>query len=136
MLAGRCLCGACAYTIEGDPVIVAHCNCRDCQRFSGAGHTSGAMFAESGVTIVGNPASFDLTSEAGNTVTRLFCGKCGSPLFGSNSGMPGFMTVTLGTLDTPDELTPAVAIFARTRPKWDVIDSSVASFDGQPGWKP
>jgi hypothetical protein len=94
------------------------------------------MFAASGVSIAGNPASFDLTSDAGNIVTRLFCGKCGSPLFGSNSGMPGFMTVTLGTLDTPDALAPAVAIFARTRPKWDLIDPSVASFDGQPGWKP
>jgi hypothetical protein len=94
------------------------------------------MFAESGVSIAGNPASFTLISEAGNIVTRLFCGKCGSPLFGSNSGMPGFLTVTLGTLDTPDALTPTVAVFARTRPNWDVIDPSVSSFDGQPGWKP
>ncbi|WP_436210595.1 GFA family protein [Bradyrhizobium sp. LjRoot220] len=100
MLAGRCLCGACTYTIEGDPVVVAHCHCRDCQRFSGAGHTSGAMFAESGVSIAGNPARFILTSEAGNTVTRLFCGECGSPLFGSNSGMPGFMTVDGAPLTT------------------------------------
>jgi hypothetical protein len=94
------------------------------------------MFAESGVSITGSPASFNLTSEAGNTVTRLFCGKCGSPLFGSNSGMPGFLTVTLGTLDAPDVLTPAVAIFARTRPNWDVVAPSVASFDAQPSWKP
>jgi len=122
--------------IEGDPVVVAHCHCRDCQRLSGAGHTSGAMFAEDGVSITGDPARFALTSEAGNTVTRLFCGKCGSPLFGSNSGMPGFMTVSLGTLDTPDLLTPQVAIFARTRAHWDVMDTSLATFDAQPGWKP
>ncbi len=136
MLAGRCSCGACTYEIEGDAVVVAHCYCRDCQRLSGAGHTTGAMFAEAGVSISGNPASFKLTSEAGNTVTRLFCDKCGSPLFGMNSGMPGFMTVSLGTLDTPDLLTPEVAIFARTRPHWDAIDASVATFDAQPGWKP
>lgn len=136
MLAGRCLCGACTYTIEGDPVVVAHCHCRDCQRLSGAGHTSGAMFAEDGVSITGNPAAFVLTSEAGNTVTRLFCDKCGSPLFGSNSGMPGFMTVSLGTLDAPGLLTPQVAIFARSRPHWDVMDLSLATFDAQPGWKP
>lgn len=136
MLAGRCCCGACTYEIEGDAVVVAHCYCRDCQRLSGAGHTTGAMFAEDGVSISGNPASFKLTSDAGNAVTRLFCDKCGSPLFGMNSAMPGFMTVSLGTLDTPDLLTPEVAIFARTRPRWDVIDASVATFDAQPGWKP
>jgi hypothetical protein len=94
------------------------------------------MFAEDGVSITGNPASFALTSEAENTVTRLFCGKCGSPLFGSNSGMPGFMTVSLGTLDTPDSLTPQVTIFARSRRRWDEMDTSLATFDAQPGWKP
>ena len=136
MLTGRCLCGDCSYTIEGEPVVVAHCHCIDCQRLSGAGHTTGAMFSEAGVTLFGAPAKFALTSDAGNTVTRLFCGTCGSPLFGKNTGMPGFMTVSLGTLDTPDALKPQVAVFARTRRQWDVMDPSVATFDAQPSWKP
>ena len=136
MLTGKCLCGQCSYTIEGDPVVVAHCHCLDCQRLSGAGHTTGAMFAEEGVTLSGAPTSYALTSENGNTVTRLFCATGGSPLFGTNTGMPGFMTVTLGTLDQSDQLTPQVAIFARARRRWDLIDASVQSFDTQPGWKP
>jgi hypothetical protein len=136
MLTGKCLCGQCSYTIEGDPVVVAHCHCLDCQRLSGAGHTTGAIFAEEGITLSGRPASYALTSENGNTVTRLFCATCGSPLFGKNTGMPGFMTVTLGTLDEPDLLTPQVAVFARTRRHWDLIDTSVQSFNTQPGWKP
>ena len=136
MLTGRCLCGGCSYSIEGDPVVVAHCNCRDCQRLTGAGHSTGAMFAEVGISLTGSVALFSLLSDAGNTVTRLFCSACGSPLFGKNTGMPGFMTVSLGTLDDPNVLTPQVAVFARTRPDWDSIDSSVESFDAQPGWKP
>lgn len=136
MLTGRCLCGACAYEIDGDPVVVAHCYCLDCQRLSGAGHATGAMFADAGVRITGRPAIYTLTSDSGATVTRRFCGACGSPLFGSNSGMPGFMTVTLGTLDQPDGLVPEVAIFARTRRAWDMMDPALASFDDQPGWTP
>lgn len=136
MLTGRCLCGACSYEIEGDPVVVAHCYCRDCQRLSGAGHTTGAMFAEDSVRLIGEPTQFSLTSEGGNKVTRLFCGACGSPLFGKNTGMPGMMTVTLGTLDTPDPLTPQVAIFARSRRLWDSVDPAVATYDAQPGWTP
>ena len=136
MLTGRCLCGACAYELEGEPVVVAHCHCLDCQRLSGAGHSTGAMFAESNIRHSGKPATFAMTSEAGNIVTRLFCGTCGSPLFGKNSGMPGVMTVTLGTLDASDTLKPQVAIFARTRRAWDVMDESIATYDSQPGWKP
>ncbi|MEX2209255.1 MAG: hypothetical protein WEF50_23810 [Myxococcota bacterium] len=32
MLRGRCLCGSVVYEIDGVPVVVAHCDCRDCQR--------------------------------------------------------------------------------------------------------
>lgn len=136
MRTGRCLCGRCVYEIDGEPVVVAHCHCLDCQRLSGAGHVTGAMFPESGVRLRGEPASYDLTSDAGNMVTRTFCPTCGSPLFGKNSGMPGFMTVSAGTLDQSDNLSPQVAIFTRTRRAWDLIDETLPKFEGQPAWKP
>jgi hypothetical protein len=136
MRTGRCLCGRCAYEIDGDPVIVAHCHCLDCQRLGGAGHTTGAMFPEAGLRLRGGAATYELTSEAGNTVTRTFCPSCGSPLFGKNTGMPGFMTVAVGTLDQPDDLVPQVAVFARTRRPWDVMDAGLTSFDAQPKWSP
>ena len=136
MRSGQCLCGACRYEIDGEPVVVAHCHCLDCQRLSGAGHTTGAMFPEADVRLAGPVATYDATSEAGNVVTRLFCGQCGSPLFGRNTGMPGFMTVSVGTLDAPDDLTPQVAIFTRTRRAWDVMDPALATFEAQPGWQP
>jgi hypothetical protein len=136
MLTGRCLCGQCRYEVEGDPVVVAHCHCADCQRISGAGHATGVMFAEVGVRMTGPIASFELASEAGNLVTRLFCSVCGSPLFGKNSGMPGFVTATAGTLDQSDGLSPQVVIFARNRRSWDLMDTSLATFEGQPDWKP
>lgn len=136
MRTGRCLCGACSYEIDGDPIVVAHCHCLDCQKLSGAGHTTGAMFPEASVTLHGKPAAFSLTSESGNTVTRLFCGSCGAPLFGKNTGMPGFITVSVGTIDAPDRLTPQVAVFTRSRRPWDIVDADVASFEAQPSWNP
>ena len=136
MLTGRCLCGSCSYTIEGEPVVVARCHCLDCQRLSGAGHTTGAMFPEDGVALTGVPTTFSLRSDSGATVTRLFCGTCGSPLFGMNTVMPGFMTVCLGTLDNSDALMPQVAIFTRSRRAWDAADAPVAVFDAQPDWSP
>jgi hypothetical protein len=94
------------------------------------------MYAESGIRVFGQPATCAMQSEAGNTVTRLFCGTCGSPLFGKNTGMPGVMTVTMGTLDTSDGMLPQVEIFTRTRRDWDRPNQAIQSFDVQPGWKP
>ncbi|MEP9356367.1 GFA family protein [Xanthobacter sp. KR7-65] len=136
MLSGRCLCGACTYEIDGDPVVVAICHCLDCQRLSGAGHTTGAMFAEAGIRISGSPSTYSLTSAAGNTVTRFFCGACGSPLFGRNTGMPGYMTVMMGTLEQSDHLAPQVAIFTRTKRSWDAENDAVQAFETQPAWTP
>jgi hypothetical protein len=82
----------------GDPVVVAHCHCEDCQRLTGAGHSTGAMFPTDRFEIRGPTREYELRSEAGNQVTRVFCPNCGSPILGRNSGMAGFVTVSLGLI--------------------------------------
>ena len=136
MLRGGCHCGAIRYEIEGDPVVVAHCHCIDCQRLSGAGHTTGVVYPEGAVEIRGETTEYRLKSELQNVVTRTFCPSCGSPLFGRNTRMPGFITVTVGTLDDPDSVSPQVVVFARSRRRWDVMDGTLPTFDTQPDWKP
>ncbi|MBI1211352.1 MAG: Gfa-like protein [Alphaproteobacteria bacterium] len=136
MLEGRCLCGAITYQVSGSPIIVAHCYCRDCQRVSGAGHTTGAMFREEDIEVRGAMSEFTSRAESGSTVSHLFCARCSSRLFGKNTGMPGVMTLAVGTLNDPSAVTPEVAIFTRTRPRWEPADAQVESFDSQPAWKP
>jgi len=77
-----------------------------------------------------------LTSNAGNPVTRVFCPSCGSPILGRNSGLEGYVTISLGTFDDSSEFEPAVAIFARNRRPWDFMDGSLPTFESQPGWRP
>jgi hypothetical protein len=133
---GGCLCGAVRYEASGRPVVVAHCHCKNCQRGSGTGHSTGAMFPSSSVLLTGAISEFQLKSDNGNVVTRAFCGTCGSPVFGKNDGMPGYVTLTLGTLDRPSELFPQVVVFAGSRQAWDVIAPGLPTFETQPDWKP
>lgn len=133
---GRCLCGVVTYEVIGAPQIVAHCHCSDCQRLTGAGHSTGAMYPLERFKMSGPVREHTLTSEAGNTVTRGFCPGCGSPVFGRNSGMPGYVTITLGTLDDSSMFEPAVVVFARNRRPWDVMDRELPTFDAQPAWRP
>ena len=37
---GGCLCGKMRYTIEGEPMFVSQCCCKDCQKATGTGHTT------------------------------------------------------------------------------------------------
>ena len=133
---GGCVCRSIRYEVDGPPVIIAHCHCENCQRGSGAGHSTGAMFSSSTLQIIGTATEYVLKSENGNAVTRIFCPVCGSQILGRNSAMDGFVTIGLGTLDDSDGLTPQVAIFARNRKSWDLADPQVTYFEAQPGWKP
>jgi hypothetical protein len=136
LLRGRCLCGKVSYEIDGEPTVVAHCHCRDCQRLTGSGHSTGAMFPVERIRVRGEPSEFRLVADSGNTVTRSFCGACGSPLFGRNTGMAGVMTVCVGTLDDPGAVTPQVTVFARSRNPWDAFDPGLPSYEAQPSGKP
>ena len=119
---GGCHCGSVRYKATGKPVIIAHCHCEDCQRLSGTGHSTGAMFAVENFQLDGRVSEYALD--------------CGSQILGRNSGSTGYVTVSLGTLDDSSALEPQVTIFARNRKPWDIMDEKIASFDGQPDWKP
>jgi hypothetical protein len=69
------------HTIAGDPVVVATATAWTASA-SAAQVTRRGDVRTSGPDDHGEPATYALTSDAGNTVTRLFCGACGSPLFG------------------------------------------------------
>lgn len=134
--AGGCLCGNIRYKATGRPVIIAHCYCKDCQRASGAGHTTGAMFAAAKFEITGNLAEYSLESNAGNQVTKVFCPICGSPIYGRNNGMEKFVTISLGTLDDSSKFEPEVAIFAYNKKAWDIMSDTLPTFLAQPAWSP
>ncbi|MDB4975988.1 MAG: hypothetical protein JWN48_4329 [Myxococcaceae bacterium] len=135
MRLGRCLCGSVRYELDGEPLVVAHCFCEDCQRVSGAGHSTGAMYPVERARVIGIVAEFDLETEE-STVTRTFCPRCGSPLHGRNSRMPGVLTFTAGTLEHPGSVVPQVGIFTRSKQHWDGLATDVALFETQPSWKP
>jgi hypothetical protein len=94
------------------------------------------MFSTSRFRLLGEVAEFRLTSDAGREVTRVFCPACGSPILGRNTGMPGFVTVSLGALDDSSAFEPEVTIFARSRRPWDALSDAVPRFDAQPAWSP
>jgi len=133
---GGCHCGSIRYQATGEPVIIAHCHCEDCQRLSGTGHTTGAMFATEDFQLDGQLSEYSLEADSGNRVTKAFCPNCGSQILGRNSGSTGYVTVSLGTLDDSSAIKPQVTIFARNRKPWDVMDDQVATFEDQPDWRP
>lgn len=133
---GRCACGAVTYEVLGPPIVVAQCHCEDCRRISGTGHTIGALFSWKDLTLNGTIGEFRYLSGRGSEVTKGFCPACGSPIFGTNTMSPGYVTLSLGTMNDATDLAVQVVVFARDRPHWDRLGDDVVSFATQPDWHP
>lgn len=129
---GQCLCGAVRIAIKGTPVRMAQCHCRDCQRASGTGHVSNAIFPACEVTISGATKSFTVKADSGNDYTRHFCPECGSRLFGTHTGRPGMLIVHVGMLDDSGWFSPQVVLYTRSRPAWDTTTDDVPRYATSP----
>ena len=132
MLTGGCLCGAVRYEVEGEPTMAGHCHCLDCQKATGAGHSSMAFFLEAAVRVTGRLSDYSSRADSGALVTRSFCPTCGSWLIARSSNMPGGMTVCVGTLDEPDALPMQMRVYDKRRRGWDAVDPSLPAFEAMP----
>ncbi|SDP35473.1 GFA family protein [Afipia sp. GAS231] len=130
---GGCTCGAIRYSISSEPVFMNHCQCRDCQRNSGAGHGSFLTFAGRGdVKLSGDAKQRDIVADSGNVKTSGFCPTCGAPVCLTFAAMPDLFTVTAASLDDPARFRPQAVTYAVRGHTWDHLDPAVPKFDKMP----
>ncbi len=129
---GGCLCGAVRFKVSGVPIRMAQCHCLDCQRASGTGHMSNAIFNAADVEVTGTTASYDSASDSGNTLTRHFCPTCGSRLFLYSKARPGMIVMAAGAFDDSGWFEPEMVLFTKRRPAWDLTTEEVPNFHEGP----
>jgi hypothetical protein len=111
---------------------MGQCHCDDCRKSTGTGHSSNAFFKKSDVEIEGETSSYDSITDTGSTVTRHFCPNCGSRLFGTNNIVTDIISVSAGTLDDSSWFKPNAIVYNKKKPKWDVMDTSIPTFEEMP----
>lgn len=131
-VAGSCQCGSISVKVDGAPILMAQCHCRDCQKASGTGHMSMVFMPETVVEINGDATEYSCTTDAGNTSTRYFCPTCGSRMFGKNNFRPGVLAIPVGVFDDRDWFKPGAVVYCANRDEWDVTDDSIPNFDAMP----
>lgn len=127
-LKGRCLCGAVSFWISATPLAVLHCCCEDCRRSSGTGHCTHIVVPEDAFSLTGDVTFFAHKADSGNTVTKAFCGTCGSPLYSTNSGYPGAVFTRASVLDDPELVQPQMVVYASRAISWDSLDETLPAF--------
>jgi hypothetical protein len=114
-LVGGCQCGAVRYAIEGAPLLTALCHCTMCRRANAAPAVAWAMFHEGQVRFTkGTVAAYASSPEA----RRSFCAACGTQISFTASYIPGLIDVTIGSLDDPAAVAPALHYWDSKRLPW------------------
>ena len=130
---GGCLCGAVRYEAGGEPLFSLQCHCRDCQRASGAAHVSAVRLPSAEFCITkGAPKTYIAKSDAGNDISRVFCGECGTPLYVQVSTRLDMVGLRVTTFDDPSWFRPDANIFTKSAQPWDHMDPEVPAFETYP----
>ena len=129
---GGCNCGAVSATLNGEPIAVRRCWCRQCQKLAAGSATTNAMFKTEDLALSGAVSTWDYVAASGNTLTQTFCPACGTPVMAQSSARPQFRTMRVGFLDEPHGLKPQVAIWLSEKPAWAIEDETLECFTAQP----
>jgi hypothetical protein len=125
---GGCTCGAARYEIGTEPIRGFYCQCRDCQRNTGAGHSAVAVFPSAALKVTGSVTEHLRTADSGVQKRKGFCAICGSPLYNQPQNVPDMIGVYVGTLDDPSSFKPQVVMFAARGHDWDLLDPALPKF--------
>jgi hypothetical protein len=130
---GGCARGAIRYEILAEPLLMNHCQCRDCQGRSGTGHGSYPTFpSRTGVKLKGEARQWDIVADSGNVKSYAFCPACGSPVYLTFAAMPDLFTIHAASLDDPGRYKPQVVTYGVRGYTWDRLDPALPKFDKMP----
>ncbi|CAI8911274.1 MULTISPECIES: GFA family protein [Pseudomonas] len=122
---GSCLCGAVSYHIDTQIKAVTHCHCSQCRKAHGAAFATYGSVPASALSC-SDPQSLLRVFKSSPMVSRSFCSACGASLFWANASgdYPDWISVALGTLDTPFEPARQKHVHVQSKACWLVIGDS------------
>ena len=129
---GGCACGAIRYQVSGEPLVMVECQCRQCQRASGTGHSSYLTFQDAAVDVAGTPSRWNATGDGGTVKENAFCPTCGTPVFTRFPGIPELFAIRAGSLDAPDRYRPQMLVWREASQVWDHQDPALPTFARMP----
>jgi hypothetical protein len=125
ILTGGCACGQLRFRMQGPPIVVHACHCRDCQRETGSAFAVNVMVETDRLTLEGAGAAEPLSSDG---VRR--CGACGTRFWGHVPALgKGLAFVKVGVFDDPAGLTPHVHCYTRSKHPWVALPAGAPAFE-------
>jgi len=130
MRTAACSCGQLKAHCEGEPVRISMCHCLECQKRTGSVFSVQARWPADRVTLEGRASEYVRVGDSGGRGTLRFCPTCGTTVYWTADGLPGFVSVAVGAFADPSFSPPRVSVYNGRRHAWVTLpDSIVEHYD-------
>jgi hypothetical protein len=128
---GGCQCGRVRYRTTAEPLFLAACHCKECQRASGSAFGLSLIMPQDGVVIEGELKMFERSSDSGRPLKCFFCPECGTRIYHQPSHAP-VINMRAGTLDDTSWLQPQLHAWTSAKQPWLTLPDGVKTHPTQP----
>jgi hypothetical protein len=125
---GGCECARVRYRLEGEPIFVNCCHCRQCQKLSGSAFALNAIVERERVAVTAGEEAIEPARGGGAR-----CRECGVILWGTHRFFgEGIVFLRVGTLDEGERLSPGAHFFVRSKHPWIALPEGARTFETLP----
>ncbi len=124
-----CQCGAVEVSAHVEPDFVVACNCKACQKRTGAPFGAGAYFKRNDLAIAGDTWKWVRKADSGRELVNHFCPNCGTTLFWSLEMRADHLGVAAGCFNEPLPK-PVRIIWASEKHDWVVFPDNIEVLAG------
>lgn len=127
---GGCGCGALRYRVQGEPIFVNNCHCRQCQVQTGSTSVVNAYFETERLTLTSGETARNLfKAGSGGDHQVIRCARCGTAIWSHYPRLGELgLGLRVGTLDEPSAYRPDAIIFTEEAMDWVTLPAGIPHF--------
>ena len=126
---GGCLCGGVRYEITAPFLRANLCHCSRCRKHTGAAASAQGRVPSDAFRLLSGAGSISVFRPEGG-MSKAFCARCGSSLFGGSWPEGPEVSIRLGTLDDDPGIAPQFHNYSADAPPWlPVCDDGLPRYE-------
>jgi hypothetical protein len=128
VVTGSCLCGGVQFSIEGELEPIQVCHCQQCRKAQGGPVATNIPVQVSRFKMTrGSELLSEFESSPGKV--RVFCSRCGSPIYSKKGSLPEVMRIRAGTLNEEIDARPVAHFWVGSKANWWPINDGLPQFE-------
>ncbi|MBK3845257.1 GFA family protein [Stutzerimonas xanthomarina] len=128
MYTGNCLCGGIKFRIESEPEPIQICHCSQCRQAQGTPFATNTPVSSAAFQLISG-AELITSFESSPGKQRVFCSKCGSPIYSKKDTLPGVLRIRAGLLNEELSVKPVAHFYTGSKANWWPISDDLPQFE-------